>query len=394
MTAEHDPHSSTPPLSGIRIVEFAGIGPAPFAGMMLADMGAEVVRIDRPIPPAQAAGHSKTDFLARGRRSICLDLKAPGSSAVARALIKTADGLIEGFRPGVMERLELGPDICLAENPALVYGRMTGWGQTGPLAQAPGHDINYIALTGALGAIGAAGGPPVVPLNLLGDFGGGGMVLAFGMVAALLKAGRTGCGDIIDAAIYDGTTTLMAYIHGLRAADRWTDTRGSNRLDGAAPWYSVYECADGKWVAIGAIEPKFWAVLIEALGLTTEEMGAQSDRAAWPVMRAKLSAVFASKPRRHWVTRLKGLETCFAPVLDLAEASDHPHAIARQSFAGDGPDQPMPTPRFAHARTPLPQAPPTPGSGAFDILADAGFDAGEIEELIATGAVQHPLPAT
>lgn len=384
--ASTSPTARAAPLTGIRIVEFAGIGPGPFAGMMLADMGAEVWRIERPGPREPGAQH---DFLARGRKSIVLNLKAPGAAALALDLLASADGLIEGFRPGVMERLGLGPEPAMARNPRLVYGRMTGWGQTGPLAQAAGHDLNYIALTGALWGTGAADQTPSFPMNLLGDFGGGGMFLAFGMVTALLRAHRTERGDVVDAAICDGTSTLMAFIHARRAMGDWRDARGVNLLDGGAPWYGVYTCADGQWITIGALEPQFWAELLTRLGLDAAEMGDREDPATWPAMRARFTEIFVQHPRAHWVDLLEGTDACFAPVLSPAEAASHPHLAARGLFAPTGPDQPMPAPRFAEAQTDLPPAPSAPGADTVEILTAAGLNTDQIHAHIATGALPH-----
>lgn len=379
--------ASAPPLAGLRIIEFAGIGPGPFAGMMLADMGAEIIRIERPgasSPTGQGA--YDLDFLARGRQSISLNMKTPGAVELALRLVEGADGVIEGFRPGVMERLGLGPDVCLGRNPRLVYGRMTGWGQDGPVSKTAGHDLNYIALSGALWASGEAGRAPTFPLNLLGDFGGGGMFLAFGMVTGLIKAMRTGHGDVVDAAIVDGTAALMSMIYSRRAMGGWRDERASNALDGGVPWYGVYECADGEWITIGALEPQFWAVLLDRLGLTSDEMGDRADRAAWPAMRARFTSVFQSQPRDHWVALLQDSDACFAPVLSPAEAPDHPHVRARGIFS-DGPVQPMPAPRFSQAQTPLPRTPPSPGADSKTVLADLGLSADEIDTLFKEGVV-------
>ena len=379
--------ASAPPLAGLRIIEFAGIGPGPFAGMMLADMGAEIIRIERPgaASPTGQGAH-ELEFLARGRKSIALNMKAAGAQQLALQLIEGADGLIEGFRPGVMERLGLGPDACLERNPRLVYGRMTGWGQDGPVSATAGHDLNYIALSGALWASGEADRAPTFPLNLLGDFGGGGMFLAFGMVTGLLKAARTGRGDVVDAAIVDGTAALMAMIYSRRAMGLWKDERASNALDGGMPWYGVYTCADGQWITIGSLEPQFWAVLLDKLGLTADEMGDRADRSRWPAMRDKLAAVFMSQPRDHWVDLLQDTDACFAPVLSPAEAPDHPQNKARGIFS-DGPVQPMPAPRFAAARTPLPSTPPAPGADSRAILEGLNLSAGDIDRLFSDGVV-------
>lgn len=379
--------ASAPPLAGLRIIEFAGIGPGPFAGMMLADMGADIIRIERPgaMSPTAQGGH-ELEFLARGRKSIALNMKAPGAVDLALQLIEGADGLIEGFRPGVMERLGLGPDVCLGRNPRLVYGRMTGWGQEGPLSHTAGHDLNYIALSGALYASGEAGRAPAFPLNLLGDFGGGGMFLAFGMVTGLLKAARTGQGDVVDAAIVDGTAALMAMIYSRRAMGVWQDERASNALDGGVPWYGVYECADGQWITIGSLEPQFYAVLLEKLGLKPEDLGDRKDRSTWPAMRARLSEIFLSQPRDHWVALLQDTDACFAPVLSMAEAPDHPQNKARGIFA-QSPVQPMPAPRFARSETPLPSTPPAPGAHSRAVLEAMGLSADDIDQHFREGRV-------
>ncbi|MEM9247111.1 MAG: CaiB/BaiF CoA-transferase family protein [Pseudomonadota bacterium] len=375
--------ATDPPLSGLRIVEFAGIGPAPFAAMMLADMGAEILRVDRI--GADYDGH---DFLARGRRSIALDLKQPAAVEVALALIDRSDGLIEGFRPGVMERLGLGPDVCRARNPRLVYGRMTGWGQDGPLAQAAGHDLNYIALTGALWTTGPADRDPSFAANLLGDFGGGGMFLALGMVAGLLRAARVGTGDVVDAAITDGTHALMSFVHARRASGTWRDARAANTLDGGAPWYGVYACACGGWISIAAIEPRFWQELLRRLSLDAAAIGDRSDPAQWPALRTQLEETFRAQPRDHWVALLEGTDACFAPVLSPAEAAQHPHNRARQAFAPTGPDQPAPAPRFGDAGH-RPVTPPAPaGAHTMSILTELGLSAAEISALNEAGAIK------
>ncbi len=336
------------PLSGIRIVEIAGLGPTPFAAMILADMGAEVIRVERP-----ATRHLlglDYDILNRGRGFVELDLKTASDLAAAKRLIAKADGLIEGMRPGVMERLGLGPDAMLAQNPRLVYGRMTGWGQSGPLAQAAGHDINYIALSGALHAIGGAE-KPVPPLNLLGDFGGGGMYLAFGMVCALLEAVNSGQGQVVDAAIVDGTAHLMAMIYAVQQGGMWRDQRESNLLDGGAHFYGTYQCKCGGFVAIGALEPQFYALLLEKTGVDKAGFQAQLDRRQWPELKAALALVFRRKTRDEWCEIMEGSDVCFAPVLRLTEAPDHPHNKARGVFeTHDGISQPAPAPRFS--RTP------------------------------------------
>ena len=331
-------------LSGIRIIEFAGIGPAPFCGMMLGDHGAEVIRIDRP-----GARLDPRDALSRNRRSVVLDMKTPDGIAAARALCRDADGLIEGFRPGVMERLGLGPDVLLADNPALVYGRMTGWGQTGPYAQAAGHDINYIALSGVLHTIGRAGERPVPPVNYLGDFGGGGMLLAFGMVAGLLAVKNGAPGQVIDAAMTGGSALLSAMSWYMLEAGVNRDEAGVNMLDGGAHFYDSYRCADGRFIAIGSIEPQFYALLRSAAGVADDpDFDRQHDRAAWPALKAKLGAIFATKTRDEWCAIMEATDICFAPVLSLREAPDHPHNAERETFVTvGGAVQPAPAPRFS-----------------------------------------------
>lgn len=370
------------PLSGLTIVEMAGLGPAPFCGMMLADMGARVVRVDRAGPKPWGVD----DTLGRGRRSIAVDLKKPGGAEIVLRLAAEANALIEGFRPGVMERLGLGPDICQARNPRLVYGRMTGWGQTGPLAQAPGHDINYLALSGMLWPIGEKDRPPVPPLNLVADFGGGGMMLALGVVAAMLSAKTTGHGQVVDAAMVDGSAVLGTLVWGMMGSGAWTRARGVNMLDGGAPFYGVYETADGGYVSIGSLEPQFYAALIEKLALDPARFAQQWDRRAWPDLKAALTATFKSKTRAEWCALLDGSDVCFAPVLDPVEAAEHPHARARAAFSGV-PALPNPAPRFYG--TPTRRAAPTGGPGADtrEVLAEAGFAPSEIEAALAEGLV-------
>ncbi len=349
----------TGPLAGIRIVEFAGLGPAPFAAMMLADHGAEVIRIDRP-----GAALDPADPALRSRRSVTLDIKTPEGAAQARALCATADGLIEGFRPGVMERLGLGPEALHVDNPNLVYGRMTGWGQDGPLAQAAGHDINYIALSGVLHTVGRAGEKPVPPINYAGDFGGGGMLLAFGMCAALVAVKNGAPGQVVDAAMTEGSSLLAGMLRWLGETGRWRDERGVNLLDGGAPFYDSYETADGKFVAIGAIEPQFYARLLEALGLTDDPgFGAQFDASRWPVLKERLAAIFRTKTREEWCALMEGTDICFAPVLSLAEAPLHPHNVARTAFVEvGGMIQPAPAPRFSATPADPPRLPPEAGA--------------------------------
>jgi alpha-methylacyl-CoA racemase len=358
----------TGPLAGCRVVELAGIGPGPFAGMILADLGAEVVRVDRPGGDVLFAGAERFDLLNRGKKSVLLDLKRPADVRTALDLIARADVLIEGYRPGVTERLGVGPHECLARNPALVYGRMTGWGQDGPLADRAGHDIAYIAVTGALHAIGEAGGPPQIPLNLLGDFGGGGAYLVIGILAALWAVGHGAPGQVVDAAIVDGTAHLLALTHGLLAAGGWTDERGVNLLDGGAPFYSIYATSDGRHMAVGALEGKFYAELLDRLGLD-EDPARQHDRAAWPALRERIAAEFAKQTQAEWSEIFAGSDACVAPVLSLREAAGHPHMQARGSLiTRDGILQPAPAPRFSATPTELGGRPPVPGEHTEEVL--------------------------
>ena len=371
------------PLEGIRIIEMAGIGPGPFAGMMLADHGAEVIRVDRP-------GRSVPEpVLGRSRKSIVIDLKSPEGIAVVRDLAKSADGLIEGLRPGVMERLGLGPDVLLADNPKLVYGRMTGWGQTGPYAPAAGHDINYIALAGALHTYGRAGEKPTPPINMVGDFGGGGMMLAFGMVAALLSAKSSGKGQVIDCAMTEGSAVLMGMIWGFRGMGAWKDERGVNLLDTGAHFYDSYACADGKYVSIGSIEPQFYAQLRRLAQLDADpDFDAQMNPASWGPLKAKLTTLFLSKPRAHWCALMEGTDVCFAPILSMAEAPLHPHNVARNAFAEiGGMMQPMPAPRYSGTPTRHPVAAPKTGADTPQLLQDLGYDSARVEALKASGAL-------
>lgn len=378
------------PLHGIKVVEMVGIGPGPFCAMMLADMGADVIRIDRKIADDRTprALDPNFDVLARGRRSLAVDLKHPRAQDVALQLIAQADALIEGFRPGVMERLGLGPDRCLERNPRLVYGRMTGWGQTGPLAQAAGHDINYIALSGMLHAIGRAGEPPPPPLNLVGDFGGGAMMLAFGIVCALLEAQRSKRGQVIDAAMTDGSALLGALMYGMKAAGRWRDARSANLLDGGAHFYDTYQCADGKYVSIGAIEPQFYAELMRLTGIEDEAFKSQMDPRMWPALKQKLAARIKTKTRDEWCAAMEGTDACFAPVLDMNEAPLHPHSVARGAFVElAGVVQPAPAPRFSRTRADIGAPPATPGQHSEEILRAWGFSEDHIAELKATGVI-------
>jgi len=349
------------PLKGLRVVELAGIGPGPFCAMLFADMGAEVLRIHRPGGKPDAH-----DILSRGRTHWEVDLRAPGGTAAALEAIARADVLIEGFRPGVMERLGLGPDACLARNPRLIYGRMTGWGQHGPLAHAAGHDINYIAISGALHAIGRSGEAPVPPLNYVGDFGGGAMLLAFGLLAALHEARASGKGQVVDAAMTDGAALLSAMMYGFKSAGQWSNQRGENMLDGGAHFYDTYACADGKFVAVGAIEPQFYALLRERCGLADDRaFDAQMDAARWPLLKLRLADVFRTRTRDEWCVLLEGSDACFAPVLDWDEAPQHPHNVARGTFANvGGVVQPAPAPRFSRTAPTVPPAEAPGGSEA------------------------------
>ncbi|MDY0012052.1 MAG: CaiB/BaiF CoA-transferase family protein [Rhodocyclaceae bacterium] len=380
------------PLTGLKVVEMAGIGPGPFCAMMLADMGAEVIRIDQKRGPGSLSLpllNTPFDVTARGRRSLALDLKQPGSQAVALKLIAQADALIEGFRPGVMERLGLGPDVCLERNPRLVYGRITGWGQGGPLAKAAGHDINYLALTGALYSMGRAGEPPSPPLNLVADFGGGAMLLAFGVACALLEARSSGKGQVIDAAMTDGAALLMGMIYGLKSLGGWSNRRGENSLDGGAPYYTTYACADGKFISIGAIEPQFYAQLLKLCGVDDPDLAkpmAQQDD--WPRLKSKFAALFKTRTRAQWCELLEGSDACFAPVLDLDEAPAHPHNQARQTFIDvAGVLQPAPAPRFSRTQAQVSRPPPRSGEHSAEVLADWGIAADEIEALRSGGLI-------
>lgn len=373
------------PLQGIKIVEIASIGPGPFCAMMLSDLGAEVIRVDRK---SAAGSGTKFDILSRGRRSLAVDLKNSHGVETVLKLVEQADALIEGFRPGVAERLGFGPDVCLERNARLVYGRMTGWGQDGPLAHAAGHDINYISLTGALHAIGRAGEPPVPPLNLVGDFGGGGMMLALGVTSALLEAQKSGKGQVVDAAMTDGSAALMAIIYGLKGMGIWTSDKGTNLLDGGAHFYDTYECADGKWISIGSIEPQFYALLLEKCEITDEQFQNQMDRDGWPELKEKIATVLKSKSRDEWCEIMEGTDICFAPVLDLDEAPQHPHNKARGTFIEiDGVTQPAPAPRFSRTKNATPGPPPIAGEHTEDILTDWGFSADDVSSLKESGAI-------
>ncbi len=377
------------PLSGIRIIELAGIGPGPFCAMLLADMGAEVLRVERTADAGLGIAKPVAfDLYNRSRRSIAVDLKTPAGVETILRLLEKADALIEGFRPGVTERLGLGPDACLARNPRLVYGRMTGWGQTGPLSHAAGHDWNYIALSGALHAIGRAGDKPVPPLNLVGDFGGGSLYLALGIVAALLEASRSGTGQVVDAAITDGAASLMTLFYGLHGAGLWKDERGVNLIDTGAHFGEVYETSDGKYVTVLAIEPKFYAELCRRIGIDTTDLPYQNDRSAWPELKPKFAAIFKTKTRDEWCALLEGTDACFAPVLSLEEAPHHPHNVARETFVTvDGVVQPAPAPRFSRTPGAIQRPPAAPGEHNDEVLGEWGFSADEIATLRKSGAI-------
>jgi alpha-methylacyl-CoA racemase len=371
------------PLSDLKVLEFAGIGPGPFCGMLLSDLGADVVRIDRKGPGRS----SPSDITARGRRSVALDLKSPAAVETCLKLMETADAVFEGFRPGVMERLGLGPEIALKRNPKLVYGRMTGWGQTGPFSKAAGHDMNYIAISGALGAIGTPD-KPIPPLNLVGDFGGGALYLAFGLLAGVIHARASGQGQVIDCAMTDGAASLMAMFYGFKAAGMWRDGRRGNLLDGGAHFYDTYQCADGRWISIGSIEPQFYALLLEKTGITDPEFKSQMNRDSWPSLREKLAKVIAAKTRDEWCQIMDATDVCFAPVLDLGEAPLHPHNMARETFVEvAGVTQPAPAPRFSATPGRIAGPPPAIGAHSGEALADWGFSAGEIGALEAAGAL-------
>ncbi len=373
------------PLHGVKIIEFVGIGPGPFCAMLLSDLGAEVIAIERIGNKGQG---NPSEILTRGRKSIALDLKQPAGLEVARKLVSTADGLIEGFRPGVMEKLGLGPEESLASNPKLVYGRITGWGQFGPLAKAAGHDINYIALSGALHAMGEKDRAPMPPLNLVGDFGGGGMLLAVGILAALLEAKNSGQGQVVDAAMTDGSSLLMAMIYAFKAAGTWENQREYNFLDGAAHFYSTYRCADNKWICIGSIEPQFYALLREKADITDNAFDAQFDRKEWPALKQQLAEIFLTKTRAEWCELMEGTDVCFAPVLDLDEAPNHPHNIARQTFQTvEGVIQPSPAPRFSRTVAEVQSSPVAVGDHSDVVLREHGYDDVAIEKLRAANAI-------
>jgi alpha-methylacyl-CoA racemase len=382
------------PLSHLTVIEFAALGPAPFAGMMLADQGARVIRIDRPVKPSKKGGMAaltarKSDVLSRGRESIALDLKSPEAKEIALRLIEKADVLIEGFRPGVMESLGLGPDVCLKRKPSLVYGRVTGWGQTGPLAQAAGHDINYIALTGALHSTARAAQPPTPTPGLIGDFGGGGMLLAYGVLAAVLHAKHYGQGQVVDAAITDGSALLTALIQGWRSCGLWNDEAGTNNGDGGAHFYDVYACADGKYISIGAMEPQFYALLREKCGLTSAEFDVQWDPKLWPDLKLRIADVIRNKTQKQWCDLLEASDVCFAPVLSLDEAPLHPHNQARGTFVKvNGITQPAPAPRFSATPSMACQPVAAVGQNTQSLLVEIGYEDAQISKLL-RGVVQQ-----
>ena len=373
------------PLQGLKVVEIAGIGPGPFCAMLLADMGADVVRVDRA--GRFSVMNDKFDFLNRGKRSVSVDLKKPEGVEAVLKLVEKADIILEGFRPGVMERLGLGPEVCLARNPKLAYGRMTGFGQEGPMAKAAGHDINYIAMSGALHMIGHKGGRPVPPINLVGDFGGGSMFLAFGLLAAVIEARTSGKGQVVDATMIDGAALLTTMMYGMKAQGLWQDERGVNLLDTGAHFYDTYETKDGKYVSIGSIEPQFYAELMRLAELDPADFGAQMDASSWPVMKEKLAAVIKAKTRAEWDALMEGTDVCYAPVLSMEEAPKHPHNVARGVFfEQDGYVQPAPAPRFSRTKPDTPAVPPMPGQDTDQALADWGFSAADIARLKEVGA--------
>ncbi len=380
------------PLAGKRIIEMGGIGPAPVCGMMLADMGAEVVLVERKADAGRLPGmleNANATIMNRGKKSIALDLKSEGAVDLVLRLLRDADGLIEAFRPGVMERLGLGPEICLDNNPALVYGRMTGWGQDGPLSQAAGHDINYVALSGALWYGGRADSPPTVPPTLVGDIAGGSMLLTVGMLAGMLNAQVTGKGQVVDAAICDGSAAATTLLYALFQNGQWTSQRQDNLLDGASHWYDTYETADGKYVSIGAIEPQFYARLLETLGLAEDpDFERQYDRQSWPALKRRFTEIFKSKTRAEWCELMEGTDICFAPVLDFDEAPRHPHNVARGTFTSvEGVTQPAPAPRFSATRSEIASAPPSVGQHTDVVLGELGCSAEQIASLRERGTI-------
>ncbi|MGW6754105.1 CaiB/BaiF CoA transferase family protein [Streptomyces sp. NPDC055006] len=377
-------------LTGVKVIEFAGMGPGPFAAMLLSDMGADVIRVDRPDPVVSTLSQSRSqEPMLRGRRSIGVDLRNPEGLELVLRLVDQAGVVIEGFRPGVVERLGIGPDTCLERNPALVYGRMTGWGQEGPLAHTAGHDLNYIALSGALHGIGPAGGAPVPPLVLAGDMGGGGVYLALGICAALVESGTSGRGQVVDAAIVDGSASLMSAVYGARAAGVWVDERGSNRLDGGAPFYRTYRCADDRYLAVGAVEDQFFAMLLERLGLDPGDFAGRSERANWHRHAELLGNAFLQRTRDEWTAVFDGSDACVTPVLDMAEAQRHPHNLRRGLFQDmSGTPVPAPAPRFGRTPSRIGQIPVVPGTDTLAVLREAGYSEEEIVLLCDSGAVR------
>jgi len=373
------------PLKGLKIIEMAGIGPGPFCGMVLADLGAEIIRIDR----ASAIGTgSKQEAANRGKKSIAVDLKSSEGAEVVLKLVETADAIFEGFRPGVMERLGLGPDICFSRNERIVFGRMTGWGQEGPLANAAGHDINYIALSGALAAIGRPGSPPVPPLNLIGDFGGGGMLLALGLVAALLESKESKKGQVVDAAMTDGSALLMTMIYTMQSSGMWKTTMGSNLLDGGSHFYDTYECKDKKFISIGSIEPQFYALLCQIAELDEKVFDKQMSRDLWPAQKEEIKKIFLNKTRDEWCELMEGTDVCFAPVLDMSEAPKHPHNIERKTFINlEGVTQPAPAPRFSRTEAKVVSSPSIVGEHTDEVLSSIGLSEEDISSLKTSGAV-------
>lgn len=379
------------PLSGLKVIEMAGIGPGPFANMLLSDMGADVIRVDRPGGGNLGATDSPADVLQRGRRSIAINLKSEQGVETVLKLLEIADVVTEGYRPGVMEKLGLGPEVCHARNPGLIYARMTGWGQDGTLAHAAGHDINYIAITGALAAMGRKEGGPVPPLNLVGDFGGGSLYLVMGILAALFERGRSGMGQVVDAAITDGVISLMGAIQGFQGVGLWDDTqRQANMLDGGSHYYDTYQCADGEWISIGSIEPQFYALLMEKLGLGGGEIDfmAQFDKSQWPALKEQITAAFKTKSRDEWCEIMEGSDVCFAPVLTMSEAPHHHHNKARQSFVEiGGYQQTAPAPRFSRTPGEIQRLPVKPGTDSMEILREMGLDESTIAQLKDSGTV-------
>ena len=373
------------PLKGLKIIEMAGIGPGPFCGMVLADLGAEIIRVDR----ASAIGTgSKKEPSNRGKKSIAVDLKAKEGVEVVLKLVETADAIFEGFRPGVMERLGIGPEVCLARNDRIVFGRMTGWGQEGPLANAAGHDINYISLSGALAAIGRPGSPPVPPLNLIGDFGGGGMLLALGLVAALLESKESKKGQVVDAAMTDGSALLMTMIYSMQSSGMWKTTMGSNLLDGGSHFYDTYECKDGKFISIGSIEPQFYALLCQIAELDEKVFSKQMSRDLWPEQKEEIKKIFVKKTRDEWCELMEGTDVCFAPVLDMSEAPEHPHNKERKTFIDlEGVIQPAPAPRFSRTEPEVVSSPSIVGEHTNEVLSSIGLSEEDISSLKTSGAV-------